>query len=319
MKYLKRIILYIKIKFNICKYKKFIILFYFLILAFFSSLRKRHNIKIAICSMAKMENLYIEEFINHYIKLGIDQIFIYDDNDMNTERIRDILSPLNNKYVTIYENIKSRIKNQGDAYTECYNNHKDKYDWFLMVDIDEFLIVIHDKLKNYLSKKKFRKCDFIKFHWLIPTDNNFLHYYNKSLFQRFKGPYIKSVFVKSIIRGNISNLKYWVHSPSSSPHRNKTCNNVGELINYSHINFEFISKININNAYIIHFKYKSTEEYINKYKRGYSNWLGSQINQHLYGKIEEYLADNKISKEKLDYFEKELKINLTKFRKKINF
>ena len=32
--------------------------------------------------MGKNENLYINEFINYYIKLGIDHIFIYDDNDI---------------------------------------------------------------------------------------------------------------------------------------------------------------------------------------------------------------------------------------------
>ena len=318
MKFTKKIkinlYIYIKTIINIIKNKKFIIFFKFLIFILFSFAKKKKYIKVALCTMAKKENLYIEEFIKHYIKLGLDQIFIYDDNDVNTERIKDKVNPLNKKYITIYENIKTKIKNQGEAFTECYNNHKDKYDWFLMVDIDEFLIINHDTLKNYLLKNKLKKCDFIKFHWLIPTDNNLLYYNNKSLFERFKGPYIKSVFIKSIIRGNINNLKYWVHSPSSSPIKNITCNNVGEIVNYPKFNSEIITKINIKNAYFIHFKYKSTEEYINKYKRGYSNWLGSQINQHLYGKIEEYLRDNKITKEKIDYFEKELKLNLTKFK-----
>ena len=43
--------------------------------------------------MGKKENLYVEEFVHYYRKLGINKIFIYDDNDVNTEKIRDVISP----------------------------------------------------------------------------------------------------------------------------------------------------------------------------------------------------------------------------------
>ena len=89
-----------------------------------------------------------------------------------------------------------------------------------------------------------------------------LHYDKRPLFERFKGPYKKSIFIKTIIRGKISNLKYWVHSPLYSPQRNITCNNIGKIIYYKDLLFESINKINIRKAYIIHYKYKSTEEYI---------------------------------------------------------
>ena len=150
--------------------------------------------------MAKKENIYIKEYVNYYLKLGINKIFIYDDNDFRTERIKDIINPLKNKYITIYENNKSTIKNQPDAFTHCYYIHKKEYDWFIMV----YLVIINDTLKNYLANENFKKCDFIKIHWLIPTDNNLLYYNNKSLFERFKGPYKKSKFIKTLVRGNIN-------------------------------------------------------------------------------------------------------------------
>ena len=67
-------------------------------------------------------------------------------------------------------------------------------------------------------------------------------------------------------------------------------------------------------AYIIHFKYKSTEEYINKYKRGYRNWFGPNF---LSMRIEEYFLDNKITLEKIEYIEKELKLDLSKYKEKL--
>jgi len=135
-----------------------------------------NEIKISLCTMGKKENLYVSEFVDYYIKLGIDHMFIYDDNDQNIEKI---LNALGNKYknkVTVYENIKNRIKNQSEAFTECYHNNRDKYDWFLMVDMDEYLYIVNNTLKNYLSNHIFNKCDFIIFHWVIPNDNNLLNY-----------------------------------------------------------------------------------------------------------------------------------------------
>ena len=168
-----------------------------------------------------------------------------------------------------------------------------------MVDMDEFLFIVKDSLKHYLSKQIFKKCDFIKFNWIVPTDNNLLYYDNRSLFERFKGKYVKKESIKTIIRGNIDDLEYWVHSPFKSPKRNITCNNVGEKINYEKLNLEAIVPINIEKAYIIHFKYKSTEEYINKYKRGYSNWFNkTHLIKVLNTKIIEYFRDNKITKKK---------------------
>jgi hypothetical protein len=276
-------------------------------LIYIINLNKRIKMKVGLCTMGKLENLYIKEFINYYIKIGIDKIFIYDDNDLNSEKILDVIGKLYRNHVIVYENIKNKIKNQSDAFTQCYNSNKNIYDWLLMVDIDEYLFIVNDTLKNYLSNSIFDKCDFIKFHWLLSKDNNLLHYDNRSLFERFKGPYIKSKFVKSIIKGKIKDLKYWIHSPYKSPIRNITCNNVGEIIKYKNLNFEAIHKINIQKAYIIHFCYKSTEEYINKLKRGYSNWFDAKFYKN---KVKDYFRDNEKTKEKLEYFQKELNINI---------
>ena len=185
-----------------------------------NKIEKANNLKIAVCTMGKSENLYVKEYIDYYVKLGIDHLFIYDDNDQNTERISDEVEPKYETYVTVYENIKDTIKDQSTVFTDCYHKNIDKYDWFLMVDMDEFLYIVNSSLKDYLVNENFDKCDFIKFNWVNANDNGLLHYDNRSLFERFKGPYIKDVFIKTIIRGNISDLKYWVHSPYISPKRN---------------------------------------------------------------------------------------------------
>ena len=243
--------------------------------------------------MGKKENLYAKEFIDYYFQLGVDHIFIYDNNEPLTEKIEDVLDNQYKEKITFYDTFNLNISNQGKAFTDCYKNNSNKFDWFIMVDMDEFLYIVKDSLKNYLSKEIFNKCDFIKIHWANSQDNNLLHYDPRPLFERFKKPYIKSKFVKTIIRGNITKLLYWVHSPNYSPIKNTTCTNEGSIINYTNINIEYIDEINVNKAYLIHFRFKSTEEFINKYRRGYNNWYGNQTQQVLLD-IEYQLISKKI-------------------------
>ena len=166
---------------------------------------RRKNLKLAICTMARNENLYIKEYVDYYLKLGFDHIFIFDDNEPNVENISDIINESYKDFVTIYD-YRMIINNQKVAFTLCYEMNKNKFDWIFMNDIDEFLVIKDDSLKHYLSNPKFRKCDFIKFHWVLANDNNLLHYDNRSLFERFKGPYIKDTHIKTMVKGNIDDI-----------------------------------------------------------------------------------------------------------------
>ena len=128
--------------------------------------------------MGKRENLYAKEFINYYIKLGVDKIFIYDDNDLNEESFMDVFNKLGEykNFIEIYKNA-STIKHQSNAFTDCYNKNKDNFDWFLMIDMDEFLVIVNDKLKNYLLQSVFKKCDFINKLKLIGLFHQIITYY----------------------------------------------------------------------------------------------------------------------------------------------
>lgn len=187
----------------------------------------QNTLKIALCTMGKLENLYIKEFVNYYINLGVEKLFIYDDNDPGTEKMTDIIDSSYNKHVTIYENIKDRIKRQEDAYNDCYKNNKDNYDWFIMNDVDEFLFIVNNTLKNYLSSPFLNECDFIRIHWVEAVNEDLIYYDNRSLFERFNKTKIKSSFTKSVIRGHIPNLTYGIHHFKQSPLRNISCTNTG--------------------------------------------------------------------------------------------
>jgi len=276
--------------------------------------------KIALCTMAKLENLYTNEFVEHHLKLGIDHIFIYDDNDPNTERIIDAVDDKYKSKVTSYENIKGIFNDQAQAFTNCYHSNKKDYDWFLMIDMDEFLFIKNDTLKHYLSNKTFDKCDFVKFHWVYANDNDLIYYDPRPLLKRFKPPYLKNIFVKTIVKTNISEMRYERHSPIYSPVRNVTCNDIGEIMDLSDgLNIELNKNINIDKALLIHFRYKTAEEFVNKQKRGYSDWCDDMLDHFLKANINEFFSINRLTLEKINYVEKELNLTLTKYKIKYYF
>ena len=294
--------------------------------------------------MGRNENLYINEFVEHYLNLGVDTLFLYDDNIEEDKKFKNVLTPKDSvviEYTTdygikgqnhAYNHCYSKHKNDYDwfimidmdeylviknnhAYNHCYSKHKNDYDWFIMIDMDEYLVIKNnDTLKGYLTDHVFDKCDFLKLHWRIPSDNGLLHYENKSLFERFKRPYYTSNHIKSIIRGNISNLVFWIHSPKYSPERNITCDNIGRILNKTNLNFQSIMHVNTDRAYFVHFFFKSTEEYINKYKRGYKDWPHLKM----MGMIQNYFKNNKLTIEKVEMFENELNITLDRYRRKLH-
>ena len=62
--------------------------FFFIVFSKFYSLYPLKS-KIILCTIAKMENLYIREFIEHYKMIGVDKIIIFDNNNKDGERFED--------------------------------------------------------------------------------------------------------------------------------------------------------------------------------------------------------------------------------------
>ena len=85
-----------------------------------------------------------------------------------------------------------------------------------------------------------------------------------------------------MVRGNIDDMQFDIHTPFISPHRNVLCNNRAIVYKNKEILFIIVFYINIDRVYIIHYNNKSTEEYINKYKRGYS-WENSENISYIMG------------------------------------
>ena len=160
--------------------------------------------------------------------------------------------------------------------------------------------------------------NIIYFNCFRHTDNDLLFYDNRSLSTRF--PYInwksRSFTLKTIARGNISNIKF--RTSHWLDRRIKGCNVFGEVVIPSK-RVKLDNNINepkYKRYYIDHYCFKSTEEYINKINKGDAIFgLNNKTKMH---KINLYFAYNRISLEKIKYFEKKTGLNLKVFRNKLN-
>ena len=63
----------------------------------FSSSKPNSNenkkLKVALCTMGRRENLYIKEFVSYYLTLGVDTLFLYDDNIEENEKFINAITP----------------------------------------------------------------------------------------------------------------------------------------------------------------------------------------------------------------------------------
>ena len=110
------------------------------------------------------ESHFLNAFIEHYINLGFDMIYVLYQDTQNT----------NYKLPNQYQNNVTieQVQNSGNLMLDRYKDiiDTDTYKWILNVDLDEFLILntiflnINDVIQFYVEMNK--KVNVIQFGWL---------------------------------------------------------------------------------------------------------------------------------------------------------
>lgn len=271
--------------------------------------------KTALCCIAKLENRYLREFVYHYLNLGFDHIYIYDNNDIDGEEVYSVLGDfIYYKYVTIL-NARGQEKIQLTAYHNCYNIFGKYYDWMAFFDCDEFLVINENNINTFLSKEIFRDAQSIHINWVCYGDNEKIRYENESITKRFPNPIMPldynpedkliphNNYIKTILKTKLKNL-IWCEDPhylvSNSDMICKMGN--GDLCTN---NYSLTNQPNYTDIYLRHYVTKSLEEWINiKMKRGYAD------NNHFKEKelltLERFFELNQYTKEKQKFIEDNL-------------
>ena len=101
--------------------------------------------RVCICTLGKNENRYIKEFLNHYKELGVDKIFLYDNNDKgnNSESFENEISEFIKEDFVEIINYRGKVHPQFQIYRKCYQKNNQKYDGKFKQDV---VVVVHHKL-----------------------------------------------------------------------------------------------------------------------------------------------------------------------------
>ena len=264
-------------------FKLLILFLFFIFFKVFIFKEKLKTKDVALCVIAKDENLYIKEFVEYYKNLGIKKIYLYDNNDINGENFYTILhSYISSEFIKI-KNIRGKSEIQLLAYNDCYQRYLNKYSWFMFLDVDEFLYIKYNKtISNFLSDDRLSKCNTIFINYNEYGDSDLLKYDNRSIFKRFTQSQYRTCG-KSITRGGIKNAKIDIHKPLNI---NNYCNSKGESEEL-YKNKIFISKIVVDSVELKHFITKSLEEFsqrlvkgwpsIKKFSKGYYEFVEVRI------------------------------------------
>lgn len=287
-------------------------------------LQKSAKTKICLCGIAKLENKYIREWTEHYLNLGFDKIYLYDNNDIDGEDFTEVIADYIDCHKVEIINVRGKQNQQIACYNNFYHTYAKKYDWVAFFDIDEFLVLKTDTdIHQYVARAKFKNFDGIAINWKYFDDNDLTSYSSEPVTERFtreykerNWAYSQYKFSKRIVKTNL-NL---VINSSHGPIRNAQileyatdkvndiiiCNTNGELIN-NHIFFE---KWTHDTAYLAHYRFKTIEEYItNKMARGYATLYknsGKDLN------LDDYFELNKVTLPKLQTASKLLNIPISK-------
>ncbi|WP_423216735.1 glycosyltransferase family 92 protein [Streptococcus equinus] len=123
--------------------------------------KKKHYA--SICGIFKNEGLYLKEWIDYHLKIGIDHFYLY--NNFSDDNYESVLRP----YVQtgIVDLINWPVEQgQLSAYEDCIFKFKSESSWIGFIDIDEFITPLNGvNFINELTKLENRPV--VKIYWKI--------------------------------------------------------------------------------------------------------------------------------------------------------
>ena len=262
----------------------------------------------AIITQIKNENRYLDEWISYHQNLGVNHIYMIDNNDIDGEDPHIIINKYNDYITYINERGNNNQNFQVSTYKFIYNEFNQLYDWFIFIDIDEFITLNYNtNINSYLNRNIFDNVDQICLNWVIYDDNDLIYAdYNIPVQKRFTRrmgyDYDKEYplynLQKCILRGNLNIDEHRIHNIVNFTIPFHTVNNRGDELNQLYGS----SQHNEDLAYIKHYMTKSLEEFIiKKYNQYDTNHDGK------YDFENGYFSINKHTTEKDNYINNFLK------------
>lgn len=159
-------------------YCAFSIFFNFLI--FLKSLIKGQNrfkYSVSICAIFKNESIFLKEWIDYHLTIGVEHFFLYNNN--SSDNYLQVLEPyVSSGLVTLID--WPYQQGQMSAYKDCYDKNLSKTNWLGYIDMDEFVCPIKFKdIKSTLNQ--YKDYPSVAIYWKQFGSNGKLYHDNNEL------------------------------------------------------------------------------------------------------------------------------------------
>lgn len=290
----------------------------------------------AIIACCKMEEAYIREWIDwHLNTCKFTHIFLCDNNDTEYKyQLKPLIQDyIDNGMVTVY-NYNDIHPIQPNCYNDVYQKHGDEYDWFAIIDIDEFYCLpkYNNDINEFLKTVPEHIYN-IGVLWRMYGDNELIEYEDKPVQERFSNYSNKEYFykgfhsgTKGIIRSkkmfktkkpviNHHHYMFLLHVKNNSSENKRydvLFNTIRHNVYAYHNIFNHIDDVDkiSNICYIKHYATKTIDEWV-KYRYFRGSAISSKESHNYPYKIGKFWKCNEKNKNKTDFINKKYNMNIT--------
>lgn len=268
----------------------------------------------SVCCIFKNEAQYLAEWIEYNRILGVDHIYMYNNN--STDNYYQILNRyIKEGFVSVLEWPKNYA--QMEAYEDCYNRYRNDTNWLAFWDIDEFICPLYEtNIKDFM--KKYEGYPALIVYWMLFGTNGLLKPdANKLVTEQFTCSHEHLDGTGKII---LSTNNYY--SPTHMYHHHIFCRYrlLGLILKIpmitEHYKFVFFPQIyrapKINTIQLNHYWSKSYEEFSDKIAKGD---VARKENEEIRKKIQFFYnheQGNKVENKTIFRFMIKLKLALNK-------
>ena len=234
---------------------------------------------LCIVAIARNEGLYLLDWIAYHRAIGAQAIFLYtNDNDDGSDELLSALAQAG--VLHWFDNRLSGVANaQSKAYGHALGLLPEilDYRWSLTIDLDEYLVfnpALFRSAIDFLDWHETNPCDAIALNWVIYGSGGASRWTDDFIARRFRDTAgVAGSHIKSVCRP-----RRFIHSMPHYPvtFRNKAftfhaANGLSHVPLSSENDPSFSAQPNAEFAWISHYFFKSTEEFLWKWSRNRSN------------------------------------------------
>lgn len=228
---------------------------------------------LSIVITIKNESMYIGEWLDYHMIVGVDHFYIYDNG--STDNILEVLEPYIKNGTVTYTSWEGENQ-QLAIYKHALNVYKNATTWMAILDADEFLVAVkNQKIVDFLKTLNDNVAQVI-LGWMVFGSSGKLKYEEGLVIDRFR-MHAEDTWIadsKPIVRPDrflAIPIPHWVDVFG------KTINEKGEkLRRYPQTNIVTALPMPKAKFRINHYYSKSWEEFENKKNRGFADHDGTE-------------------------------------------